>query len=274
MRNVDLDEPTSFPDHVYLGCTQRECKPNEIIIEYTKMFEPRISAGATEKLQGWEKPHAKTVAWCDMEGHARKCVERYCELANKKVEQLYKVSSLCLDDHQFKQEELESVGELPVVCSQVASKCLYLARTGRLDILWSVNKLARAITKWTQACDRHLARLVSYIHHTRDHRQHCHVGNTAQHCRLLFISRLRLCGQPRAESYVSFQAEHLSPSVGCARNKRSTPHNSTVSEIMSLDAGLRMDGPHALDLHDVAIEVSRLTNINPRLVHDRRPFKQ
>ena len=36
----------------------------------------------------------------------KKCVERYCELANKKLEQLYKVSNLCSDDHQFKQEEL------------------------------------------------------------------------------------------------------------------------------------------------------------------------
>ena len=27
------------------------------------MFESRISVGATEKLLGWEKPHAKTVAW-------------------------------------------------------------------------------------------------------------------------------------------------------------------------------------------------------------------
>ena len=29
-KNVDLDEPISFLDHVLLGCTQRECKPNEI----------------------------------------------------------------------------------------------------------------------------------------------------------------------------------------------------------------------------------------------------
>ena len=73
-KHVDLDEPTSFLDHVYLGCTQRECKPNEIIIdEYRKMFGSRISAGATEKLQGWEKPHTKMVAWSyDMEGHAQK----------------------------------------------------------------------------------------------------------------------------------------------------------------------------------------------------------
>ena len=62
-------------------------KPNKTIIEqYKKMFESRISVGATEKLPGVEKPDAKTVAWShDMEGRARKCVERHCELANKKV---------------------------------------------------------------------------------------------------------------------------------------------------------------------------------------------
>ena len=64
------------------------------------MFESRIFAGASEKLPGWQKPHAQTAAWSyDMEGHAQKCVERYCEIANKKVEQLYNVESPCLDDH-------------------------------------------------------------------------------------------------------------------------------------------------------------------------------
>ena len=65
-----VDEPTSFLDHVFLGCAQGECKPNEHVFEeYTKMFESRISAGATEKLPGWKNPHAKTVVWSyDMEG--------------------------------------------------------------------------------------------------------------------------------------------------------------------------------------------------------------
>ena len=94
MKNVDLGEPTSFLDHVYLGCTQRECKPNETTVEqYKKMFESRISAGATEESSGIGELHAQTVAWSyDMEGHAQNCVERNFELANKKVEQLYKVS--------------------------------------------------------------------------------------------------------------------------------------------------------------------------------------
>ena len=71
MTLVDLGEPTSFLDHVYLGCTQRECKSNENLIqECKKMFESNI--GAIEKLPGCEKPHA-TVAWSyDLEGHATK----------------------------------------------------------------------------------------------------------------------------------------------------------------------------------------------------------
>ena len=115
-----------------------------------------------KELPGWEKPHAKTVAWSyDLEGHAQQCFERCCELAKQKTEQLHKVSSPCSDDHHFKVEELDSVGELSEVCSQIFLKCLYLARVGRPDILWSVNKLARPATKWTQACDRRMTKLIS-----------------------------------------------------------------------------------------------------------------
>ena len=62
------------------------------------MFESRISARVTEKLpetKAMVKPDAETISsWsCDMEGHAKKCVERYCELANKTTEQLYEVAN-------------------------------------------------------------------------------------------------------------------------------------------------------------------------------------
>ena len=94
-----------------------------------------------------------------------------CELAIKSTQQLYKVSTPCFDNHHFKEEELKSVGELSKVCSQIVLKCLYLARIGRPDILWSVNKLARAVTKWTKAYDKRSARLISYIHYTCEYRQ-------------------------------------------------------------------------------------------------------
>ena len=96
-------------------------------------------------------------------------MERYCELANRTTQQLFKVSTPCIDDHHFKEEEMKSVGELSHVCSQIVLKCLYLARIGRPDILWSVNKLARSITKWTKACDKRLNRLISKNHHTCEH---------------------------------------------------------------------------------------------------------
>ena len=132
------------------------------------------SAGAKEKLPCSGKLDADISSWSlDVEGHAKKRVERYCELANKTLQQLYKVTTPCLDDHQFK-EELGSVGELSKVCSQIVQKCLYP------DFLWSANKLARTPTKWTRACDQRWARLTSYIHHTCEFKQFCHVGNTAQ----------------------------------------------------------------------------------------------
>ena len=45
-KEVDLGEPTSFLDHVYLGCTQRQCEVSKDIVDnYRTMFESRISAG-------------------------------------------------------------------------------------------------------------------------------------------------------------------------------------------------------------------------------------
>ena len=109
-KEVDLGESTSFLDHVYLGCTQGQCQRSKDIVDnYRTMFESRISDGKTEKL-----PCSKNLrisSWSyDIGGHAKKCVERYCELANRTTQQLYKVSTPCIDDHHFKEEELKSVG--------------------------------------------------------------------------------------------------------------------------------------------------------------------
>ena len=63
-----------------------------------------------------------------MEGHAKKRVERCCELANRIYSTtLPKVSTPCIGDHRSKEEELKSVGELSDVSSQIVLKCLYFA---------------------------------------------------------------------------------------------------------------------------------------------------
>ena len=138
MKDVDMGEPTSFLlDHVYLGCTQRECQISKDIADnYRNMFESSISVSAMEKLPVSEKSVANISSRsCDMEGHAKTCVETYCELANKTTQQLRKVATPCLDDHLFKEKDMASVEELSKVCSQIVLKCLYLARSRRLDIL-------------------------------------------------------------------------------------------------------------------------------------------
>ena len=344
-KEVDLGEPTSFLDHVYLGCTQRQCEISKDVVDnYRTMFESRISAGATEKLPCSE--NIRISAWSyEVEVHAKKCVERYCELANRTTQQLYKVSTPCIDDHYFK-EELKSVGESSKECSQIVLKCLYLALIGRPDIMWSVNKLARAVTKWTKACYKRLSRLITHIHPTCDHKQYCHVGNTAKQCRLglfqdsdfagvledsknrrrrieiLYLSRI---GRPDIPwsvkklarsttkwtkacdrrlycliSYIHHTCEHeqycyvgntakqcrlglfqdsdfakdledskstlggtlcvfgshtFVPTTWMCKKQTSVSHISTESEIISLDAGLRLDGIPALDLWDLIVAV-------------------
>ena len=136
-KEVDLGEPTSFVDLVYLGCTQRHCDVCQGIVDfYRTMFESRISAGGLEKLPFPQNLRFSSWSY-DVAAHAKKCVGRYCELANKTTLQLYKVSTPCIDDHHFKEEETKSVGELSSTCSQIVLKCSYLARIGRPDILWS-----------------------------------------------------------------------------------------------------------------------------------------
>ena len=85
------------------------------------MRESQISTERTSKLPFSE--NLRISSWSDdMVGHAKKCVELYCELTNKTTQQLNKVSTPCIDDHHFKEEEMKSVGELLKICSQIVLK--------------------------------------------------------------------------------------------------------------------------------------------------------
>ena len=146
-----------------------------------------------------------------------------------------------------RKNKLISVGELSKVFSQIVLKSLYVAGIGRPNILWSVNKLARAVTKWTRSCDKRLARLISYIHCTSDFKQYCHVGNTAKQCGL---------GLFQDSDFGGDMEDSTSASVGTLHFWQSyTSPSSTESEISSLDAGFRMDGIPAIDLWDLVIDV-------------------
>ena len=67
-----------------------QCETSKDVVDnYRTMFESRISAG-TQKFPYSE--NFRISSWFHgMEGHAKYRVERYCELANKTTQQLYKV---------------------------------------------------------------------------------------------------------------------------------------------------------------------------------------
>ena len=175
-----------------------------------------------------------------MAGHEKKCVERYCELADKTTQQLWKVSTPCIHDHHFKEEKMKSVGEVLQVCSQIVLKCLYLARIGRPDIQWSVNKFARSITKWTKACSSYL-----WIQTV------CHLGNTTKQCRLGLFQDSDFAGdiEDSKSTYggtLCIFRSHTFVPIWMCKKQAAVSHSSTKSEIISLDIGLRLDGLLAL----------------------------
>ena len=181
-----------------------------------------------------------------------------------------------MDDHQFREEENGSVGELSTICSQIVPKCLYLVRIGRHDSLWCVNKLGRAVTKWTKACDK---RLISYIHHTSEYSKYgqcCHVGNTAQQCRprLFFDSDFaRDLEDSKSTSggfLCIFGSHTFVPINWMCKKQTSVSHSSTEAEIISLDSSLRMDVIPALDLLDLVIEVFHSSPNQPNKTKDAR----
>ena len=156
------------------------------------------------------------------------------------------------------------------------SEMLLFARIGRADIIpWSVNKLASSITKWTKACDKRLSRLISYIHHTSEYKQYCHVGNNAKQCRVGLLQDTDSAGDLEDSKSTSggtlciFGSHTFVPISWMCKKQTSVAHSSTESVIISLDAGLRMDGIPALDLWDLVIEVfhSSSNPPNPKRVY-------
>ena len=144
------------------------------------------------------------------------------------------------------------------------------ARIGRPVILLSVNKFARALTKWTKACDKLLTRLISYIHHTSECRQYCYVETQHNSAGLDCFKTLIFAGDLEDSKSTSggvlciFGSHTFAPISWMCKKQTSVSHISTESEIMSLDAGLRMDGVLALDLWDLVIEELGTTHKLPK----------
>ena len=95
---------------------------------------------------------------------------------------------------------------------------------------------------------KRLARLISYIHHTREIKQYCHVGSTAQQCGLGLFQDNDFAGDledPKSASggvLCNFGSHTFVPISWTCKKQTSVSHCSTESEIICLDASLRRMG--------------------------------
>ena len=87
------------------------------------------------------------------------------------------------------------------------------------------------------------------------------MGNTAKQCRLGlfqdsdFAGDLENSKSTSGGTFCTFGSRTFVPISWMCKKQTSVSHSSTEAEIISLDAGLRMDGLPALDLWDLVIEV-------------------
>ena len=263
MKQVELGEPTSFLDHVYLVCTQRRCEIGKDTFGNKRtMFESRISARATEKITMLGKSaHLFVVLW-----HGSSCQEMCGTILGVGKQDdsttLQSINSMHWRPSFQRRRRIEIRGRF---CQKYALKLFWNAYTWHvLDdriFLWSVNKLARSITKWTKACDKRLSRLISYIHRTCDYKLYCHVGNTAKQCRLGlfqhsdFAEDLEDSKSTSGGTLCVFGSHTFVPISWMCKKQTSVSPSSTESEIISLDASFTLDGIPALDSWDLIVAV-------------------
>ena len=136
-----------------------------------------------------------------------------------------------------------------------------MARLNRPDVLWAVNDLARNVTKWTTGCDKRLHRLISFIHHSKDKVQVNWVGDEAKHCRLALYSDASFAtdltdSKATTGAYLVLVGPNtFVPLCWMCKKQTAVSHSSSEAEVISLDAGIRIDGIAALSLWDIVLDV-------------------
>ena len=123
-----------------------------------------------------------------MTGHAEACIEKFFQMTGKTERDLKYVKTPCLDDNQIVEDRFNNPGALGLKSAKIVMKVLYLSMSNRPDTLWTVCNLARDVTKWTQASDDRLLRLMAYLNRTKEMVQQCWVGDPIEDCILAACS--------------------------------------------------------------------------------------
>ena len=130
-----------------------------------------------------------------------------------------------------------------------------------MDLLWTVNALARMVTKWNVACDKRLHRLISYMHNTTLWEMICYVGDEPQNCKIAQFSDASFGGdltdsKSITGAYLCLVGPNTRvPLAWMCKKQGAVSHSSTEAEMIALEAGMRMEGIPALILWSPILEV-------------------
>ena len=215
MKHVDLDEPTSFLDHVYLGCTQRECKPNAITTNghrenvwlnnfcwsNWKIARMGITSG-----RGLTKRHRNCTKiqifpWMTIISRKRNLnqLETYPMYARNlswNVCTWYELVDQTDYGKQTNMLDLSPNGQEHVTDHWHGWSCTFITQLITDNIFMWVRRLSSA--DW--------------------------VFSKIQ----ILLSTLRIQNQLRRESFVFLEVEHSSPLVECFRRKRQYPNQLSI----------------------------------------------
>ena len=212
----------------------------------------------TEKLLGWEKPHAKTVASShDMEGHASKM--RWAILRAGKQESGATVQSFkSLPGWSSIQAGGTRISWRTV--RSLLSNCLEMFVSGTNWTTWHlvVGQWACKISHHMDSCMWQTIAKADFIHSS--HKRFPTILSCVRTRHSIvdwFFSRLRLCWWSwglkinfrRWLVYV-WKWRTFVPVSWMCKKQTAVSHSSTESEIISLDARFRVDGLPAHDLWD------------------------
>jgi hypothetical protein len=197
--------------------------------------------------------------------------KKYLELANKNEHTLKNVATPCMDDHQILTEDREVKGVLSPVAARIVLKILYLARMARPELLWTVNSLAREVTKWTKSSDKRLHRLISYLHFTKHWVQVCIVGDSPEDCHLGLFADASFAGDLEDSKSTSGGSLNIVgpntfvPCTWLCKKQGAVSHSSSEAEVIALDTCVRLEGIPALALWDEITEVLKKKTGTPSM---------
>ena len=127
-----------------------------------------------------------------MSEYATQCVDLYLSLPEAKP--IKHAATPFAPEGSLVSADDETRGELAGNACRMLTKCLWLGRLARPDLVKPIGDLATKVQCWTVNCDKQLYRLICYIHTTKHYKLVGVVGDKLDDLKLRLYVDVDFCG--------------------------------------------------------------------------------